>query len=141
MSVRVADRGQSKMEYVHNAQQIVFLVKERITKYMNKVSNDKRYKAFVKSSTYSVWNSPIYHAQMVYNFCLLFYKERERKMRDTNKLLAYLSNASKNLDLLESSTQTFYDSYKCIVKDKFINLLTDKIDFQRKILGGCYKAV
>lgn len=141
MSVRVADRGMSKMEYVHNAQQIVFLVTERITKYMNKVSNDKRYKMFVKSSTYSVWNSPIFHAQLVYKYCELFYREKLKNKRDTNKMLDYLSRASNNLDLLESSTQTFYNSYKSVVKDKFIMLLTDKVDYQKSLINGCKKAI
>lgn len=141
MSVRVADRGQSKMEYVHNAQKLVFLTQERITKYMNKVSSDKRYKDFVKSSTYSIWNSPLYHAQMVYKYSQLFYKEREKKKRDTNKLLAYLSGANKNLDLLESSTQTFYTQFRGVIKDKFITLLTIEVDNQRKLLEGCLKAI
>ena len=131
MSVRVVDRNLSKMEYVHNAQQIVFLVQERINKYMNKVACDKRYKAFAKASQYSIWNSPIYHAQMVFQYCQLAYK-----MRDSIKRHDYLSNACQNLDLLESSTQTFYNSFRAVIKDKFIILLTDKIDRQRSLIKG-----
>ena len=141
MSVRVADRGLSKMEYVHNAQQIVFLVNDRITKYMNKVSNDKRYKDFVKASTYSIWNSPIFHAQLVFKYCEMFYQEKQKNKRDTNILFACLSKANKNLNLLESSTQTFYAKFESIVKDKFISLLTSKIDYQRSLLDGCKRAI
>lgn len=134
MSVRVVDRNLSKMEYIHNAQQIVFLCEERIHKYINKISNDIRYKHLTKSSLYSIWNSPIYHAQMVYQYCQL-----ANKTRDTNKRLDYLSNASQNLDLLESSTQTFYKEFKEIIKDKFIILLTEKIDYERTLIKGCEK--
>lgn len=134
MSVRVADRGLSSMEYVNNAQSILFLVKDRINKYVNKIANEKRYKTFVKSSTYSVWNSPIYHSQKVYNCCLL-----ANKMRDTNKRLAYLDMASQNLELLESSVETFYSNFRKVVKDKFIILLTEKIDYQKTLLSGCIR--
>lgn len=122
------------MEYVNNAQSILFLVKDRINKYVNKIANEKRYKTFVKSSTYSVWNSPIYHSQKVYNCCLL-----ANKMRDTNKRLAYLDMASQNLELLESSVETFYSNFRKVVKDKFIILLTEKIDYQKTLLSGCIR--
>ena len=114
---------------------------ERITKYMNKVSNEKRYKSFVKSSTYNIWNSPIYHAQLVYKYSQMFYKERGKKMRDTNILLDCLSKASKNLDLLESSMQTFYNQFKYIVKDKFIQEGTKIIDQERSLFSGCYEHI
>ena len=113
---------------------ILFLVKDRINKYVNKIANEKRYKTFVKSSTYSVWNSPIYHSQKVYNCCLL-----ANKMRDTNKRLAYLDMASQNLELLESSVETFYSNFRKVVKDKFIILLTEKIDYQKTLLSGCIR--
>lgn len=131
MSVRKDQRTLSKMEYINNAQSIVYLVSDRINKYINKVATERRYKHFFKSSTYSIWNSPIYHSQQVYQYVQLANKER-----DTIKRLDYLSNASRNLDLLESSTQTVYQSFKRVIKDKFIELLTDKIDFERKLLKG-----
>ena len=119
------------MEYIHNAQQIVYLVTERINKYINKVASEKRYKHFTKSATYSIWNPPIYHSQMVYQYCQLANKER-----NTEKRLSFLSNASRNLELLESSVQTFYQSFKRVVKDKFIELLTNKIDFEKTLIKG-----
>ena len=131
MSVRVKDRGLSKMEYIHNAQQIVYLVTERINKYINKVASEKRYKHFTKSATYSIWNPPIYHSQMVYQYCQLANTER-----NTEKRLSFLSDASRNLELLESSVQTFYQSFKRVVKDKFIELLTNKIDFEKTLIKG-----
>ena len=131
MSVRKNQRTLSKMEYINNAQSIIYLVSDRINKYINKVATEKRYKHFLKSSTYSIWNSPIYHSQQVYQYVQLANKER-----DAIKRLDYLSNASRNLDLLESSTQTVYQSFKRVIKDKFIELLTDKIDFERKLLKG-----
>ena len=134
MSVRVSDRNQSKVEYIYNAQQMCYLVRDRITKYANKVANSTRYKHFTKSSDYSVWNSPIYHAQMVYQYCQLANRER-----DTIKRLDYLSNAGRNLELLETSTQTFYDKYRKIVKDKFMVLLATHIKYQKDLLKGCIK--
>ena len=134
MSVRVADRSLSRMEYIHNAQQIVFIVTERINKYVNKISDKKRYKYFCKHSQFSTWNSPIYHAQMVYNYTLLANRER-----DFNKRLVYLDRANQNLALLETAIQTFYNRFKKVIKDKFIMLVTDKIDYEYKLLDGCKK--
>lgn len=134
MSVRVDERNLSKIEYLYNAKQICNLVEERMTKYINKIANDKRYKHFVKSSQYSIWNSPIYHATMCYNYCRL-----ANKTRDSIKRLEFLKNAGDNLDLLETTTQKFYDKYRSIVKDKYIMLLTDKIDYQKRLLDGCKK--
>lgn len=133
MSVRVADRNLSKMEYIHNAQIILNLTTERINKYVSKISNDARYKHFVKSSQYSIWNSPIYHAQMLYQ-----YTQMANKTRDTNKRLEYLNNASQNLELLETSLETFYKRFKAVINDKFIMLITEKIDYEKKLLKGCY---
>ena len=120
------------MQYVHNAQQIANLTKDRISKYVNKIANQSRYKTFVKSSLYSIWNSPICYAQKVYENCLLANKKRLPDER-----LALLDNACRNLDLLEAAMQTFYDKFKLVVKDKFIELLTEKIDCQRRLLEGC----
>lgn len=127
MSVRVANRNLSKIEYIYNAQQLMFLVKERITKYANKVDNSKRYKHFAKSINYPIWNSPIYHSQMIYQYVQLANKER-----DTNKRLDYLSSAGQNLTLLEASLETMYKNFQRIIKDKFIILATEKIDYERK---------
>ena len=134
MSVRVADRSLSKMEYIHNAQQIVFIANERINKYVSKASKKHKYRQLYKQAQYSVWNAPIYHAQMVYQYCQLANRER-----DFNKRLTYLSNASQNLALLETSLQTFYNTFKSAIKDKFIMLITEKIDYQYKLLEGCMK--
>ena len=134
MSVRVADRSLSKMEYVRNAQQMVYLIQERIAKYINKIDKDKRYKHLSKSSQYSVWNSPIYHAQMIYKYCQI-----ANMMRTPDNRLKCLSIASLNLQLLETSIQTFYKSFKAVIKDKFIELLTDKIDYQKRLIDGVEK--
>ena len=131
MSVRVCDRNQSKCEFVYNALQISLLVNERMTKYANKISNSKRYKHFVKTQTYGMWKSPILFANNVY-----YYSLQANKMRETNKRSNYLSKASENLALLENSIQQFYSQFRGIVKDKFIMLLADKVDIQRKLLGG-----
>ena len=136
MSVRVADRKTSSMEYIHNAQQMIYIITERINKYVNKISDKKRYKFFCKQSQYSVWNAPIYHAQQVYQYVLLANKER-----DCNKRLAYLDSANQNLALLETSIQTFYNQFKKVIKDKFIMLITEKIDYEYKLLNGCRKYV
>lgn len=136
MSVRVSDRNTSKCEYVYNAFQLSNLVNERMTKYCNKIANDKRYKHFTKSSYYGIWKSPILFANKVYYYC-----QCANKMRDTNKRLTYLSKASENLTLLKSSVQQFYDLFKSIVKDKFIMLLAEKIETQTKLLGGQYNYV
>lgn len=132
MSVRVADRSLSRMEYVHNAQQILFIATERINKYVNKLCEKKRNKYYYKQTQYSIWNSPIYYSQLVYNYCQLANKER-----DFNKRVAFLSKANQNLALLESTLQTFYNSFKRVIKDKFIILITEKIDYQYKLLKGC----
>ena len=131
MSVRKDKRNLSKMEYVNNAQQILFIVNERINKYVNKVATDIRYKHFRKWSVHTIWNSPIYHAEQVYKYVLCANKERE-----PNKRLDYLSNANLNLELLESSTETFYHQFKKVIKDKFIELLTEKIDIEKKLIKG-----
>ena len=136
MSVRVADRGLSRMEYVHNAQQIVFIVTERINKYINKLADKKRRKDFYKRTQYSTWNSPIYHAQMVYQYTLLANRER-----DYNKRLEYLNMSNQNLALLETSLQTFYNRFRAVIKDKFIMLVTEKIDYEYKLLHGCIEHV
>ena len=136
MSVRVCDRNTSKVEYVYNALQISNLVNERMTKYANKISNNKLYKHFVKSQTYGIWKSPILFANKVYYYCSL-----ANKMRGTNIRLTYLSKASENLTLLESSTQQFYSQFRGIVKDKFIILLADKVEYQKKLLGGQFNFV
>ena len=125
------DRNQSKCEFVYNAMQISNLVNERMTKYANKISNNKRYKHFVKSSNYGIWKSPILFANNVY-----YYSLQANKMRETNRRLTYLSKASESLTLLQNAIQQFYSQYRGIVKDKFIMLLTDKIDYQIKLLGG-----
>lgn len=132
MSVRVPDRRLSSMEYVHNAQQLVSLVKDRISKYVNKIANEKRYKTFVKSAQYSVWNSPIYHAQMVYQYCQL----ANDKTRTSEERLASVEDACRNLRMLETALQTFYDSFRVVVKDKFIVLATEKIDKEKALLDG-----
>ena len=120
------------MEYIHNAQQIFNLVKERIIKYINKVSSEKRYKHFVKSSQYTLWNSPIYYAEKVYVCCQL-----ANKMRNPETRLSYLNQASDNLVLLKSSVQTFYDHYRKIIKEKFVILLAQKVETQERLLKGC----
>lgn len=132
MSVRVPDRNLSRIEYIYNAQQIVNIVEERITKYINKIANDKRYKGFTKSAQYSIWNAPIYHAKQVYHFCQLANMKRNANIR-----LEYLNKASDNLELLESATQDFYDKFRPIIKDKFILLLAEKVEYQKKLLKGC----
>ena len=136
MSVRVADRSLSRMEYIHNAQQIVYIITERINKYVNKLSDQKRHKYYYKQSQYSIWNAPIYHAQLVFQYVQLANRER-----DCNKRIGYLSKANQNLTLLETAIQTFYNRFKKIIKDKFIILITDKIDYEYKLLDGCRKYV
>lgn len=136
MSVRVSDRNESRVEYIYNAKQLINLVRDRIDKYVNKIANSTRYKHFKKSTDYSIWNTPIYHCQMIYNYCQLANKER-----DMIKRLDYLSNASHNLDLLETSIQTFYEKYQVIIKDKFMILLASHIKYQRKLLNGCIKKI
>lgn len=136
MSVRVSERNISKVEYLHNAQQLCNLVRDRITKYVNKVANSKRYKLFAKSVDYPIWSSPIFHAKMVYEYCQLANKER-----DTIKRLDYLSNASRNLTLLETSMQTFYDNNRHIIKDKFMILLALSVKKQKDLLKGCIRYV
>ena len=131
MSVRVPDRSLSKMEYVHNAQKLVFLIAERINKYINKVNKNNKYKHLSKSSTYSIWNAPIYHAQMVYAYC-----QNANDKRAFNKRLENLQMASLNLDLLESSLETFYKNFREVINDKFIELATEKIDFQNALIKG-----
>jgi len=131
VSVRVADRSLSKMEYIHNAQSLLFILVERINKYVNKAVSKKKNKQFVKQSLRSVWNSPIYHAQLVYKYCELAYMKR-----DTETGLGYLDNASQNLTLLESSIETFYQTFRKVIKDQFIILVTEKIDKQKKLLKG-----
>lgn len=131
MSVRVADRNLSKMEYIHNAQQIVFILTERINKYVNLAVAKKKNRQFVKETLKPVWKSPIYHAQLVYKYCELAYMKRR-----TNTGLGYLDNASQNLTLLESSLETFYKSFRPVIKDKFIILITEKIDKEKKLIKG-----
>ena len=131
MSVRVADRNLSRMEYVHNSQQIVFILTERINKYVNLAIHKRKNRQLIKQSLYSVWNSPIYHAQLVYKYCELAYMKR-----GTITGLGYLDNASQNLALLESSIETFYKTFRPVIKDKFIVLITEKIDYQKKLLKG-----
>lgn len=131
MSVRVADRNLSRMEYVHNSQQIVFILTERINKYVNLAIHKRKNRQLIKQSLYSVWNSPIYHAQLVYKYCELAYMKR-----GTITELGYLDNASQNLALLESSIETFYKTFRPVIKDKFIVLITEKIDYQKKLLKG-----
>lgn len=131
MSVRVADRGLSRMEYVHNAQTILYIVNERINKYVNKAVANKKHKQLVKMSLYSLWNSPIYHAQLVYKYSELAYMKRK-----TTQGLKFLELLSQNLTLLESSLQTFYQSFRPVIKDKFIILITEKIDYEKKLLKG-----
>lgn len=133
MSVRVADRNQSRMEYIHNAQQIVFIIQERTNKYIKLVDkNNKRYKQLAKQAQHSIWNAPLYHSQLVYNYC-----QMANKTRDSYTRLNLLESASQNLDLLESSIETFYHSFRQVIKDKFIILVTEKIDFERTLLKGC----
>ena len=79
MSVRVADRGLSRMEYVHNAQTILYIIIERINKYVNKAVMNKKHKQLVKMSLYPLWNSPIYHAQLVYKYSELAYMKRKTR--------------------------------------------------------------
>jgi len=136
MSVRVSERNQSKCEYVYNALQLMNLVNERLTKYANKIADKRRYKHFVKSQNFVIWNSPMFHAQQVYAMC-----QRANRTRDTDKRKQYLSLASENLTLLENSVQTFYEQYRGIVKDKFIILLADKVEIQHKLLGGQFNFV
>lgn len=136
MSVRVCDRNTSKVEYVYNALQISNLVNERMTKYANKISNNKRYKHFVKSQTYGIWKSPILFANKVYYYCSL-----ANKMRGTNIRLSYLSKASENLMLLKTSVQQFYDLFRRVVNDKFMTLLADKVKTQTELLGGQFNYV
>lgn len=131
MSVRVADRGLSRMEYVHNAQQMLYIITERITKYVNKAVASKKHKQLVKMSLYSLWNSPIYHAQLVYKYSELAYMKRK-----TTQGLKFLELLSQNLTLLESSLQSFYQSFRPVIKDKFIVLITEKIDYEKKLLKG-----
>lgn len=131
MSVRVADRNLSRMEYVHNAQQLVLILIERINKYVNKAISKKKNKQLIKQTLYSVWNSPIYHAQLVCKYCELAYMKRGNITG-----LDYLDKASQNLTLLESSIQTFYSTFREVIKDKFIILITEKIDKEKKLLKG-----
>ena len=132
MSVRVADRNTSRMEYIYNAQQLMFLIKERIDKYSNKVDNNTKYKHLTKSINYSIWNSPIFHSQQVYQYVQLANRES-----DNIKRLEYLNKASQNLTLLESSLETMYSRFRKVIKDKFIMLATEKIDYEYKLLKGC----
>ena len=132
MSVRVADRNISKMEFIHNAQQLMFLTKDRITKYANKVDNKSRYKHLAKSINYTIWNSPIYHSQMVYKYCCLANIEC-----DAHKRLEYLSIASQNLTLYETSLETMYHEFKSVIKDKFIMLATEFVDKEKALIKGC----
>ena len=131
MSVRVADRNLSRMEYVHNAQQLLFILIDRINKYVNLAVKKKKNKQLIKHTLYSVWNSPIYHANLVFKQCELAYMKRGTKTG-----LGYLDNASQNLTLLESSLQTFYSTFRPVIKDKFIILVTEKIDKEKKLLKG-----
>ena len=133
MSVRVSERNQSRCEYVYNALQIANLVNERITKYANKIADKKRFKHFVKSHNYTLWNSPIFYAEQVYLNC-----QRANRTRDTNTRKQYLSKASENLKMLENSVQLFYNQYRSIVKDKFIMLLAERIEYEVKLLAGQY---
>ena len=136
MSVRVVDRHISRMEYIYNAQQLMFLIKERIDKYANKVNNSAKYKHLAKSINYSIWNSPIFHSQQVYQYVQLANRES-----DNIKRLDYLSKASQNLTLLESSLETMYNQFRKVIKDKFIMLTTEKIDYEYKLLKGCKEFV
>ena len=131
MSVRVADRNLSRMEYVHNAQQLVFILIDRINKYVNLAVKKKKNKQLIKHTLISVWNSPIYHAQLVYKHCELAYMKRGTKAG-----FDCLDNANQNLSLLESSLQTFYSTFRPVIKDKFIILVTEKIDKEKKLLKG-----
>ena len=131
MSVRVADRNLSRMEYIHNAQQIVFITTERITKYVNLAVSKKKHRQLVKDTLKDIWRTPIYHAQKVYEYTQLAYMKRR-----TSAGLDYLNNASQNLTLLESSLETFYSKFRPVIKDQFIILVTEKIDKERKLLRG-----
>ena len=124
------------MEYVYNAQQLMFLIQERVEKYANKVDNKSRYKHLAKSKNYSIWNSPIYHSQMVYQYVQLANRES-----DCIKRLDYLDKASQNLTLLESSIETMYSRFRKVIKDKFVMLATEKIDYEKLLLKGCKEFV
>ena len=131
MSVRVQDRNLSKAEFVYNAQQLVFILTDRLEKYQNKINKNKRYKELAKSTFYSLWNSPLYHANLVYDYCSL------ASISDNyNERLQHLSNASKNLKLVERSIETLYNKNRSVIKDKFIIVITEKIDKQKALIKG-----
>ena len=119
------------MEYVHNAQQILFITTDRINKYVNLATKNNKYKHLIKSTLYPIWNSPIYHAQLIYKYSELAYMKRR-----TNDGPIYLDKTVQNLTLFESSLQTFYSSFRKVIKDKFIILITEKIDKEKKLLKG-----
>lgn len=136
MSVRVADRSVSTMEYIFQAHQLVRYITDRLNKYEAKLEKDKKYKKVFQSINLALWNTPIYNAQMVYSNV-----QRANNVRIVDKQTleirsAYLQNALDNLDLLETSITSLYNEFSGAIKDKFIVELTQKIDFERKLIKG-----
>lgn len=68
MSVRVANRNLSTMEYIYQAHQLVQYVADRLNKYEKKLEKDKKYKDIFRAINLSLWSTPVYNAQMVYTY-------------------------------------------------------------------------
>lgn len=136
MSVRVADRSISTMAYIYQAHQLVQFVSDRLNKYEGKLEKDKRYKAIFHTINLSLWNTPVYNAQMVYT-----YVQRANSVRITDQeslatRLAYLKSALDNLDLLETSITTLRNAFGQSIQDHFLVELSRKIDEERKLIKG-----
>lgn len=136
MSVIVAKRSVSTVEYVRQAQRIVDILQERLTKYQKKINAGVRYRHLAKSTFYSIWNAPLFDAQMVYRQVQLANLTKVTNKESFNKRLTHLDQASQYLKLLESDITTLYTSCSSVIKDQFLIVLTQAIDKEVALING-----
>lgn len=139
MAVRATERSVSTLEYVYQARQIFYYVSDRLNQYEEKFEKDsKKYKDVVHAINHTLWNTPVYNAQMVFVSVQRANAIRIVDKESFNKRLAYLKQAEENLDLLETSITSLYDILgdKGHIKDKFLIELSQKIDSERKLIKG-----
>lgn len=136
MSVIVAKRSVSTVEYVRQAQRIVDILQERLTKYQKKINTGVRYRHLAKSTFYPIWNAPLFDAQTVYRQVQLANLTKVTDKESFNKRLTHLDQASQYLKLLESDITTLYTSCSSVIKDQFLIVLTQAIDKEVALIKG-----
>ena len=136
MSVRVANRNLSTMEYIYQAHQLVQYVADRLNKYEKKLEKDKKYKDIFRAINLSLWSTPVYNAQMVYTYVQRANSVHVLDRESLDLRSTYLENALNNLNLLETSITTLRNAFGPDIKDRFLIELSQKIDYERKLIKG-----